>query len=35
MPSLAQRLLEEVTAFGQDRDLDDDMTVAVAKRLRE
>ncbi len=32
---LAQRLLEEVKAFGQARDLDDDITVAVAKWLPE
>lgn len=31
----AHRLLEEVIAFGQGRDLDDDITVAVAKWLPE
>ncbi|MEK6755348.1 MAG: PP2C family protein-serine/threonine phosphatase, partial [Bacteroidota bacterium] len=31
----AQRLLEEVKAFGRGKDLDDDITVAVAKWLPE
>jgi len=33
--AFAQRLLEEVKAFGQGKDLDDDITVAVAKWLAE
>jgi serine phosphatase RsbU (regulator of sigma subunit) len=33
--AFAHRLLEEVKAFGQGKDLDDDITVAVAKWLAE